>query len=200
MAARSFSLDGQRIESVAYRVQCRGCDGTTRLLPEGALPGETYSVETIGAAVQGYAEPAASYRSTALAVGRVRIPEGLSRSTVWGNVNLASPAPSTIFRWVTRFCAGARPWWPLILAMTQERLSQPISLPLCPALVAHKARTEGKQEQLRTAWPLLFVLYLLTSMGGEPARRWPYTLLRAERRPPSLDPTGWFASPARAPP
>lgn len=200
VADRSFSLDGQRIKSVAYRVQCRSCEGTTRLLPEGALPGETYSAETIGAAVQRYAEPATSYRGVALEVGQVQIPDGLSRSTIWGNLALPSPAPSTIFRWMARFAAGALAWWPLIVAAIHERLLQPVPVPDRPAHLAIKARTPAKREQLVTAWFLLHALYMLTSLGGESPRRWPYTLLRADTRPPSLDPTGWFARPARAPP
>lgn len=200
VADRYFSLDGRRVQSVAYRVQCRSCGGTTRLLPEGTLPHQTYSVETIGAAVQSYAEPRTSYRSVALEIGQVQIPEGLSGSTIWGNVKLASPVPGTIFRWVARFGTGAKAWWPLISAATQERLSQPFSLPTRPDPLALKARTAGKREQLEIIGSLLFILYLLTSLGGQPPGRWPYTLLRATRRPPSLDPTGWFALPARAPP
>ena len=150
--------------------------------------------------MQGYVEPEASYRSTALDIGEVAIPAGLSRSTIWGNAPLASPSPSTIFRWVARFAAGASAWWPLIVAAAQEQLAQPIFLADQPAYLARKARIPGKPEQLAMAWSLLYVLFLLTSLGGQPPRRWPYDLLRAAKCPSSLDYTRWFAKPARAPP
>lgn len=176
-----------------------------RLLPEGVLPGLTYALETIGSAVSTYEEPATSYRSVALKlVGDNRPADfgltGCGLSTMWGSVKLASPSPSTVFRWVARFVAGAAAWWPPIAAQTQDLLEHAIVLPVAPAYLASKARTPTKREQLATTWTLLWVLFLLTSMRGDPVRNWPFTMLQAERRSPRLDSTGWFVLPCRAPP
>lgn len=186
--------------STVYRCRCPRCRDTVRLLPEGTLPQTTYSLETIGTALSTYMEPGASYRTTAMAIGGVEVPLGLTRTTLWGNVTLPSPMPSTVFRWVARFAAGAATWWPEIAASTQERLSHALTLPAHPRHLAVKARTPAKERQIVTAWFLVSVLYLLTGLLGEPARFWPRTLLHAERRPPCLDHTGWFARPGRAPP
>lgn len=119
---------------------------------------------------------------------------------MWGSDKLASPSPSTVFRWVARFSGGATAWWPLIAALTQERLAHALVLPVAPVYLALKARTPTKREQLVTTWALLWVLFLLTSLRREQVHTWPFTMLRAEKRPPRLDPTGWFVGGCRTPP
>lgn len=176
-----------------------------RLLPDGALPGLTYALETVGSAVVTYLEPKASYRSVALELAGDNRPAdfgltGCGLSTMWGSGTLTSPSPSTVFRWVTQFAAGAAAWWPPIAALTQERLAHALVLPQAPAFLTRKALTPAKCEQLATTWALLWVLFLLTGLHGDPVRAWPFTMLRAEKRPPRLDPTGWFAGACRAPP
>ena len=202
---RSFSLDDQRVWSHAYRCRCPRCRETERLLPEGVLPGLTYALETIGSAVATYAEPVTSYRSVALElVGDYRPADfglpGCGLSTMWGSGTFTSPSPSTVFRWVARFSAGASAWWPPIVANTQARLAHALVLPVAPAFLTTKARTPTKREQLATTWTLLWVLFLLTSLHQEQVHTWPFTMLRAEKRPPRLDPTGWFVGTCRAPP
>lgn len=165
----------------------------------------TYGLETIGSAVATYAEPATSYRSVALKmVGENRPADfglpGCGLSTMWGSEKLTSPSPSTVFRWVSRFSFGAAAWWPMIAALTQERLAHALVLPLTPPYLTLKARTPIKREQLVTTWALLWVLFLLTGLRQEPVHAWPFTMLRAEKQPPSLDPTGWFVDTSRAPP
>lgn len=195
-----MSVDNQRVVTLAYDLRCRGCWTTTRLLPQGVLPGVTYTVETVATAVHTYLEPAASYRSVAAAMLSGGLPEGLTRSTLWGNAKLSSPAPSTVFRWVARFAAGAEAWWPPVAASTQDRLPHPLTVTPAPAYLVPKARTVPKHQALATACVLLGVLLLLTSLLGEPARRWPYTLFGVWKFPPPLDRTRWFARPPRAPP
>lgn len=202
---RYFSIDDQRVLSVAYRCRCPCCRDTERLLPEGTLPGLTYALETIGSAVATYAEPATSYRSVALGLVGDHLPtdfglQGCGLSTMWGSGALTSPSPSTVFRWVARFAAGASVWWPPIVALTQECLAHALVLPDLPTFFARKARTPAKRQQLVTTWMLLWVLFLLTSLADEPVRTWPFTLLKAVKRPSCLEPTGWFARPGRAPP
>lgn len=202
---RIFSVDDQRVLSEAYRCRCPRCRDTERLLPEGVLPGLTYALETIGSAVATYEEPSTSYRSVALElVGDNRPADfglpGCGLSTMWGSDKLASPSPSTVFRWVARFSGGATAWWPLIAALTQERLAHALVLPVAPVYLALKARTPTKREQLVTTWALLWVLFLLTSLRREQVHTWPFTMLRAEKRPPRLDPTGWFVGGCRTPP
>lgn len=202
---RFFSLDDQRVASHAYRCRCPRCRDTERLLPEGVLPGLTYSLETVGSAVATYEKPATSYRSVALAlVGANRPPDfglqGCGLSTMWGSGAFNSPSPSTVFRWVARFALGAAAWWPPIVAQTQERLAHALVLPDLPTFFACKARTPAKRQQLATTWTLLWVLFLLTSLRGDPVQAWPFTMLRAEKRAPRLDSTGWFVGVSRAPP
>lgn len=165
----------------------------------------TYGLETIGSAVATYVEPLTSYRSVALElVGDNRPVDfglpGCGLSTMWGNAELTSPSPSTLFRWVTRFAAGAAAWWPPIVALTQEHLAHALVLPEIPAYLTLKARTPTKREQLVTTWALLWVLFLLTGLCREQVHVWPFTMLRAEKRPPCMDPTGWFVGASRAPP
>lgn len=203
--SRTFSLDDQRVASVAYRCRCPRCRETERLLPEGVLPGLTYALETIGAAVTTYAEPGTSYRSVALElVGDHRPADfglaGCGLSTMWGGGALASPSPSTVFRWVARFAAGAAAWWPPIAALTQERLAHALVLPVAPAFLNGKARTPAKREQLATTWALLWVLFLLTGLRQEQVHTWSFTMQRADKPPSGLDHTGWFVRSSRAPP
>jgi len=202
---RIFSLDDQRVASVAYRCRCPRCRDTERLLPKGVLPGLTYALETIGSAVASYAEPATSYRSVALELVGDNRPVsfgllGCGLSTMWGGGALTSPSPSTVFRWVARFAAGAATWWPPIAAQTQERLAHALVLPVAPAFLGSKARTPAKREQLTTTWALLWVLFLLTGLRGDQVSTWPFTMLGASKRPSRLDHTGWFMSSSRAPP
>ncbi|HEY9855443.1 MAG TPA: hypothetical protein V6D05_06885 [Stenomitos sp.] len=76
-------------------------------------------------------------------------------------------------------------------ALTQERLAHALVLPMAPAYLALKARTPTKHEQLATTWALLRVLFLLTGLHQEQVRTRPLSMLRAEKRPSRLNPTGW---------
>ncbi len=197
---RCISIDGLRTESSVFRVRCpRRCE-TTTLLPEGILPRVRYSVETVGSAIASYREPDTSYRSVAFDLVGESVPPSLTQTTIWGNAKLRSPYPSSVFRWVERFAAGARPRWPAILAWGTELTAQPIQIPPAPVHLARKARNPAKQDRLIGAWFLLYLLTLLTGWRGEPARRWPYLLLQLLDTASCLDHTGWFTLPARGPP
>lgn len=174
---------------------------TTRLLPEGTLPGMQYSVETVGEAISAYLEADESYRTVAFDFVDSELRQGMTPSTIfWGTEGLRSPFPTTIFRWMMRFGAGAKAWWPEIAAAAQERLSHPLTVPERPRHLGAKAKTEAKHEQLVTAWYLLALLFLFAGLLEMPVSRWSYALLRAPRRPAHLDRTGWFVLPVRAPP
>ncbi len=174
---------------------------TSRLLPEGTLPGMQYSVETVAEAISDYLEAGASYRTVAFDFVAPELRQGMTPSTIfWGPEGLRSPFPTTIFRWMSRFGAGAKAWWPEIAAAAQERLSHPLAVPERPRHLYAKTKSEARHEQLVAAWYLLTVLYLFAGLLEMPVSRWPYALLRAPRRPTGLDRTGWFALPARAPP
>ncbi len=200
---RWFSLGGERVRGDVFRVRCPipGCRVTSRLLPEGVLPGMQYSVETVGEAISGYLDAGRSYQTVAFDFVAPELRQGMTHSTIfWGAEGLRSPFPTTIFRWMARFGAGTKAWWPEIAAATQERLSHPLPVPERPRHLRAKAKTEAKREQLVTAWYLLALLFLFAGLLEMPASRWPYALLRAPRRPACLDRTGWFALAVRAPP
>ena len=192
-------------------MRCRACRATTTLLPDSILACFHYSLDTVSAGVEGYlgpgftglgsAEPrASSYRTVVLKVIGVAVPPGLKLTGFIGGVESPPLGPSHIFRWVKRFSAGAKQWWPEIAAEAQGRLDHALSAPPAPVAIEGKGRSPEKKKDLADAWMLLWVLNFLLALVGRLTSTWPYALLHAGRRPRFLDHTGWFAMPARAPP
>lgn len=174
------------------------------------LPLLHYSLDTIGAGVEGYLgqgvagpgseELRASYRSVVLDITGDAVPPGLTLTGYLGGVESSPLGPSHIFRWVKRFSAGAEQWWPRIAAEAQAQLDHALSPPAAPESIKAKGRSPDKNRDLANAWMLLWVLRFLLGLLGQPTSSWPYALLDAGKRPRLLDHTGWFAVRSRAPP
>lgn len=203
-------MDGRLLGTWVPQVRCPGCRATTTLLPDAMLPWVQYSLDSIGAGVQWYVrpgiegpgseEPRTSYRTVVLKILGETVPAGLFLTGYLGGVEAPPLGPSHIFRWVTRFSAGAEQWWPVAAAETQAQLDHALSTPSAPESIEAKGRSPEKSQNLARAWMLLWVLRFLLTLLGRPTNSWPYALLHLGRRPRLLDHTGWFAMPARAPP
>lgn len=193
-------LDGQSWKTSVPQVRCRGCRATTTLLPEGILPRLHYGLDTVGPAVEAYEQTAASYRQAALDVSGTALPAGQTLSAFFGGVEAPPLGPSSIYRWVQRFSAGAGHWWAEIAAEAQGHLDHALSPPAPPESIRAKGRSPEKSQDLANAWMLLWALCFLLSILGQPTSSWPYALLHFSRRPRLLDHTGWFALGSRAPP
>lgn len=198
--SRFTSVDGSSIKTEVALVRCRWCWVTTTMLPDGILPKMQYSLDTIGAAIEAYQVPEASYRSVALDISGCTLPSELTLSGFFGGVEAPPLGPGHVFRWMARFSAGAADWWAPIAAQTQDRLTHALSPPAAPKSIAAKGRSPAKREDITNAWMLLWVLRFLLDLLGRRTVQWPYALLHSSRRTPLLDHTGWFAVRLRAPP
>lgn len=191
-------------------MRCPGCRATTTLLPDAILPWLQYSLDTIGAGIEGFLasvpeepgteRPPASYRTVALEITEDAVPPGFTLTGYLGGVQATPLGPSHVYRWVNRFSAGAEQWWPEVAAEAQVRIDHALSSPAAPESIKAKGRSPEKSRDLANAWMLLWVLRFLLSLLGRPSRDWLYVLLHSRRRPLLLDHSGWFALAPRAPP
>lgn len=181
------------------RLRCPRCRLTSRLLPDEILPWVQHALPDIQASCEIYVETDTSYREAAMAIASASVPPQESLSTCWGSPDAPSLSPSTIFRWVDRFCRGAGAWWIILAAEAQARSAKALRPQEAPQGQAAKAHSAAKASALRTAWHLLALLRWLLDLFHIPD--WRRLLMFAPSRPRSLDHTGFFATAAapRAP-
>lgn len=156
-----------------------------------------HSLTTIAEGIESYLATPQSYRQIAASIP---LPAGERLSTFGGHPAAPVPAASTLCRWVHRFADSALAWWPLLLSALQQRTTAAVRPPAEPAWLAAKNATPERRNALTTAWGVLWLLAQLLKLLGQAASRWPQALLWADRRPSSLDRTGWFLRRPPVPP
>lgn len=161
------------------------------------LSGVRQDLATVAEIVATYLGGECGYRELPLKVLGVVPPEGLTVSTLWGQPEAPSPTPSTCFRWLARFAAGARAWWQLAAAALQQHGEYvPAS---APDRLNRRARTPQKREALRDAWQASDAFQKLAVQRNVPIARWPLVMRHAPTPPAGLDRTGWFCKPPPPP-
>lgn len=167
------------------------------MLPGDVLAGVRQDLATIAEIVATYLDGEGGYRALPLVVLGIELPAGLKVSTIWGQPQAPSPTPSTCFRWLARFAAGARTWWNEAAAALQphgEYLP-----PSAPNHLARKGRSDEKREVLRWAWHAVHVFRVLATQLNVTFSRWPFVMRHAPTPPRGLDRTGWFCKPPPPP-
>lgn len=181
----------------APRFRCSRCRLTATVLPDDILPGMRHDLATLGGIIAAYLDGAVGYRELPLRVLGLAPPPGLAVSTMWGDAEAPSPTPSTCFRWLARFAAGARAWWLVAARALQQRGD--FVPPPAPGHLDRKARSDIKQFALRDAWQAVSALYVLAERLGTGPARWPFVMQHVPTPPPGLDHTGWFCKPPPPP-
>lgn len=178
---------------LVVRFRCPKCRATATALPDDVLSGVRQDLATVAEIVATYLDGACGYRELPLKVLGVVPPEGLTVSTLWGQPEAPSPTPSTCFRWLARFAAGARAWWNVAATALQQHGEY--FPPSAPAPLDRSARKPEKREALRDAWRAIDACRTLAVQRDVPIARWPFVMRHAPTPPTGLDRTGWFCKP-----
>ena len=173
------------------RFRCPRCRATATALPEEALTGIAHDIDTVAGIIAFYLDSGAGYRELAWRVLGLERPPAITHQD-FTLPPFPSPTPSTCFRWVARFAAGARAWWSIAMAALLARGDYVQSPP--PATLAAKGKSDDKRALLRDAWYALDALRVLATQLDAPSTRWPHVMSQAPARPVGLDRTGWFVS------
>jgi len=164
-------------------------------LPDEVLPGIAHSIDSVADISAAYLEGGLPYRLLTAAV--FGTPRPAISFDDYAEPPFPSPTPSTCFRWIARFAAGARAWWrtavaTLLASDAYVTLEAPLYLPA-------QARTDAKRADLQDAWQAVAAWRDLAERMDVPRSRWHRLMWHAPSPPAGLDRTGWFLLPAVPP-